>query len=133
MPPSPGDQQPKLRGKTAMDFKPLSDDELHQIRQRCENATPGPWVWVNAEVNGLSEVNPGKLVQWDPSRLTEVDGIPVFLGQDEVLAAEECDGYTGSFFINLADAAFIAHAREDIPKLLAEVDRLRGLPARSNP
>jgi hypothetical protein len=109
-----------------MDQKPLSDDELQGIRQRCADATPGPWVWVNTEASSLGEVNANKLVRWDPARLTEVDGIPVFLGQDEVLSVEAFDGES-SFYVDPVDAAFIAHAREDIPKLLTEVDRLRAL------
>ena len=104
-----------------------TDAELQGIRERCQAATPGPWVWVNTEAASLAEVNPDRLVHWDPSRLTEVDGIPVFLGQEDVLAVESFDGAESALFVGTADAAFIAHAREDIPKLLAEVDRLRAL------
>jgi hypothetical protein len=114
-----------------MDQKPLGDDELQGIRQRCADATPGPWVWVNTEASSLGEVNANKLVRWDASRLTEVDGIPVFLGQDDVLSVECFNETECSFYIDPADAAFIAHAREDIPKLLAEVERLRALAAQT--
>lgn len=82
---------------------------LQEIRERVEKAAEGPW---------------------------EVDEEMVYLPGDEVLVryAEgkavrgkyfcQCDGGT-THEQDEADASFIAHAREDIPFLLAENDRLR--------
>ena len=74
----------------------LTNEELTQIKERAEKATRGKWSFVPID-----------------------DSLEYFIvGEDgnEAVASEV-------FMIN--DAAFIAHAREDIPKLLAEVESLR--------
>jgi len=72
---------------------------LEEIKLRCEKATPGPW---------------------------EYDGINNIL---TVPSGSEEDGYVSPFTAYLGelkgkDIKFIAHAREDIPWLLTEVERL---------
>jgi len=75
---------------------------LDEIAQRAENATKGPW-----HSPGLGEVH------------SDHDhGIYV-----RVLAPDEPDPVVADLCGD-ADAEFIAHAREDIPYLLAEVRRL---------
>lgn len=69
--------------------------DLEAIKARCEAATPGPWV------------NTG-------GRFPKINGGPI----------GGCDVAT-LFFADGADAAFIAHAREDVPALVAEVERLQ--------
>lgn len=71
---------------------------LAEIRARAEAATPGPWEHEYDERDAWR-------VFGNPAMLTTVltPGIPP----------------------RYSDAAFIAHAREDIPFLLAEVERLR--------
>jgi hypothetical protein len=70
--------------------------DVDAIRQRAENATPGPWRWSDKA--------------------------------DALIA--EGESFETIFNLRLvtptsrADAEFIAHAREDIPALLAEVTRL---------
>lgn len=73
----------------------MTDAELHRLKDLCAAATPGPW---------------------------ESDGDP------------DCDGGgiyapdVGRFVMVLSDrndAVFIAAAREAVPKLIAEVERLR--------
>lgn len=76
--------------------KRLTNEELTQIKERAEKATRGKWSFVPID-----------------------DSLEYFIvGEDgnEAVASEV-------FMIN--DAAFIAHAREDIPKLLAEIGALQ--------
>lgn len=69
--------------------------DLEAIKAGCEAATPGPWV------------NTG-------GRFPKINGGPI----------GGCDVAT-LFFADGADAAFIAAAREDVPALVAEVERLQ--------
>ncbi|MGN7387780.1 hypothetical protein [Sporosarcina sp. SAFN-015] len=76
-------------------MKPLTTQDLEAIRKRAEAATVGPWKY-NDQHGYLAPVTP----------------------QREICAiTNEITRYY--------DAEFIAHAREDIPALLAEVERLR--------
>lgn len=77
----------------------MNDQELAEIRGRVERATPGPWFWPYA--NTLAEDN----------------GDPEGFGRLVVGLATS---------ITDADAKFIAHARQDLPALLEEIERLRG-------
>ena len=80
----------------------MTDEELAAIRARCEAATAGPWEWADS---GL------ELCQADPGTKSIVR-----MGLDDTL-----------WIYSLADAVFITCAREDMPKLLAEIDRLKKL------
>lgn len=73
----------------------MTDGEMAEIRERVEKATEGHWM----EVDGGYIVCFTDINQEDP----------------EIIAESEND----------VDAAFIANAREDIPKLLEEIERLR--------
>lgn len=75
----------------------LSDIEIAQMRARCDVATPGPWL-------ARIELREG---------FSGSDFIETYDQDIELLGATE------------ADFDFIAHARQDIPALLAEIDRLR--------
>jgi hypothetical protein len=77
----------------------LSDDHLEEIKERCVKATPGPW---KSYVEGREEMS----------------------GSDFIMTAGEDIYLTGA---TVANQDFIAHAREDIPKLVGEVERLRKL------
>lgn len=80
--------------------KPMSPEYLAEIAARAEAATAGPWCTDGAEI-----------YQGD-----EYVAYAFWVG--ETCRADEADG-------GLLDAAFIAHARTDVPALLAEVERLR--------
>lgn len=88
----------------------MTDDELKAIEARANAATPGEWQ-VGPEIplakgrEGLMHINAGDY--------GEVARLLSYL-QDAELAGRW-----------RADAQFIAHAREDIPKLIAEIRRLR--------
>ena len=72
-------------------------DRIEEIRQRTEAATPGPWKTVTHEEYSTVDVD-------------EQGGENIAM--------------VGSA---IADADFIAHAREDVPYLLSEVDRMNAL------
>lgn len=86
--------------------EPMTREQFDAIRERVDATTEGPWERCGRGING------------GPSSLTEVVTLDV-----------ECMGYcyggTGLGVQNEADAEFIAHARQDVPALLAEVEALR--------
>ena len=78
--------------------KRLTDEELAEIRERAEKATRGPWKWNN---RGELFSEDGRVIYYDKSE------------------------YNFPIAVSYYDEEFIAHAREDIPKLLAEIERYR--------
>lgn len=72
----------------------MNQKELDEIKERCDKATEGPWI-----TGGCS----GRMITTP-------------------------DGYVGDGFIADVDtkvhADFIAHARQDVPALLAEIESL---------
>ena len=110
----------------------MSEEQLHAIRERAEKATPGPWASMTFWPEIIVQAH-----QRDAKR-----GASVFPDQDAAYArqiasvcAEKHEGeYDRSKFPHrrytddpnvIADIAFIAHAREDIPALLAALDAVR--------
>lgn len=83
-------------------MNPLTDAELQEIAHRCGLATAGPWKW-----------GPG-----DTDIVYVDDG-----DKDEVCTLSTSGGRDAK------NGNFIAHAREDVPRLLAEIERLRSLVA----
>lgn len=79
----------------------MTDKELAEIRARCEAAQSGPWS-VPAE-----------------------ESTDYYCGGWEVEheRSKETFSNVAQMIDSKADADFIAHAREDMPKLLAEVER----------
>ena len=74
----------------------LTQDELQAIKERAEKATPGPWKWT------------------DKHLIPEVGREAVVWGN-----------FNGEARAEDHDAEFIAASRQDIPKLLAEIERLQ--------
>jgi hypothetical protein len=80
-----------------MNDEELTDDDLAAIEARCAAATPGPWkAWI--------------------------EGRDHFAG-DSIITTANDDMYVSPPLE--ADLDFIAAARQDVPRLLAEVRRLR--------
>lgn len=75
----------------------LDDEELLAIRERCEKATGGPW---KAFIEGRDHLCGSNFI-----RTAGEDIEPVGATHDDI--------------------DFIAHARQDIPLLLAEIERLK--------
>lgn len=85
--------------------------DLDAIRQRAEAACPGPWKAYNG--------NEGS-----------VDYGPFWAVANAAFHNPPADDDTPWIAVEIhvglqADAEFIAHARQDIPALLTEIDRLR--------
>lgn len=78
----------------------MRHDRLEAIRRRADAATPGPWKTGNRFGCGVL----GSSVAVISGKLPPIELDPYRNGRN--------------------DAAFIAHARQDIPALLDEVDRL---------
>lgn len=90
----------------------MTDGDLQAIKERAAKATPGPWAgpritdlwppgWVGVyEGDGTGDVIPGSII-----------GVTSHATDNEDLQD--------------ANAKFIAHAREDIPMLVEEVERLQ--------
>ena len=93
----------------------VPDKELDEIGARADRALPGPWrLFDQYEPDNLAREN---VVLWNDPHL-----------------AEGVDGWVCQVPGDPADAEFIAHAREDVPRLIAylraknaEVERLRPL------
>lgn len=88
----------------------MTEQELQAIKERVENTTKGPWKVVKSEESGVQIGT-----TWEHGQLKA--GVPV------VTTAHGVGGTT--IYINQNNAEFIAHAREDVPALIAEVERLR--------
>lgn len=87
----------------------MTPEELQAIRERADKATPGPW-----GCHSRNGANPD-------SAPREATGIDYYLGW-EIDGPPDAD--RGQFSRGF-DADFIAHARKDVPELLAEVKRLQ--------
>ena len=74
----------------------LSEKEIEAIRNRAEKATEGPW-----------------------------DFVPYAEGNELAVITQDLEEIISEEVFEWEDATFIAHAREDIPKLLAEIGRYR--------
>jgi hypothetical protein len=84
----------------------LTDAELSAIQARCDAATSGPW---ESFVEGRDHSSGSNFIRTGgPTRGPDI----------------ELSGATA------ADQDFIAHARQDVPRLVAEVRRLRQVQAR---
>jgi hypothetical protein len=80
----------------------LSDAELNAMETMCKAATPGPW---RSYVEGRDHTS----------------------GSNFVMTGEGGEDFELSSGGTLADQDFIAAARQDVPRLIAEVRALREL------
>lgn len=74
----------------------ISDDYIRQLKKRIQRATPGPW---KSYIEGREEMSGADFIM--------TKGNDIYL-----------EGATKD------DQDFIAHARQDIPILLSEIERL---------
>lgn len=84
----------------------LMEEQLLEIEARCKAATPGPW---------MADVGPLITIEAEPLR-RDLVGWPIcdMDMEVELIAPGQ----------PMADADFIAHARQDVPDLLEEVAQL---------
>lgn len=83
----------------------ITAEELAAMKARIEATTPGPWT---SYVEGRDHWGGDSFIQTGT--------------QDIYLSAEDYAGGGGHY---CADQDFIAHARQDMPRLIAEIERLR--------
>lgn len=88
----------------------LTDEELAQIAERADAATPGPWM---AFVEGRDHVAGDDFIRTG--------------GIDDSRSDMYVSHYVGATArkVPAADLDFIAAARQDVPRLVAEIRRLR--------
>ncbi|MBR0813250.1 MULTISPECIES: hypothetical protein [Bradyrhizobium] len=77
----------------------LTEEEFKAIKSRCEQTTAGPWK-------------------------SFIEKRDKFSGSDFIQTGGEDIYLTGA---TEADQDFVAHARQDIPRLIAEIERLRAI------
>lgn len=105
--------------------EPLSPARLAEIRERADSATPAPWGVGNSTEIALDvdQTSPGcfsytvklaSVVEDDDRQ----DDVYYLKGADQLRVVASAED----------DALFIAHSRQDVDDLLAEVDRLRTPP-----
>ena len=100
----------------------LDDKLLEEIRETCEKASPGPWEWgYDCVIENVDDPE-------DPE--VEWEGFPVGYRNIQLKAngehrfwVEMTDTQVGGDLV--FDFDFIRGAREWVPALLAEIDRLR--------
>ena len=125
----------------------ITDSELEEIDARCERATNGPWYWregvhtedsKTSDSGGLHTKTPFTQVLPDGRRVEQdsvlfpigvVTGEPYWV---ERFTKTRASGKpTIGLILDLKgrdeDMDFIAHSRDDVVQLLAEVRRLRRL------
>ncbi len=82
----------------------LTDKEIAEIRERCDAASPGPWA---SYIEGRDHTSGSDFI---------MTGKGESRGEDIEL--------TGA---TKTDQDFIAHARQDVPTLIAEIERLKSV------
>jgi hypothetical protein len=87
-----------------MTMPEIPEEELREIEARCERASPGPW---HSFIEGRDHTSGSSFIMTGPGDAR---------GEDIELSGATDD-----------DQDFIAHARQDVPRLIAEVRRLRRL------
>ena len=88
----------------------ITDDELKEIQARALAATPGPW---EPDVDGSISQHWTCHQPWGEIVSTDVECLSC------------CYGGRASGVANGADREFIAHARTDVPRLVAEIWRAK--------
>ena len=85
---------------------------LDEIEKRANEATSGPWMW-GEEGEGWGDCGPNlETVERGPKYFDGSQG-----ASETIISASGYDA--SSIFVEPKDAVFIAHAREDVPKLVA--------------
>ena len=100
----------------------MTDQELAEIEAREKAATPGPWKWDPTWGGGAAT----KKISISPNRILETAMAQCV----NHIVIEETQTRTDHFDWKAhtkEDAKFIAHARQDIPALIAEIKRLKAL------
>lgn len=106
----------------------LTDEQLQRIERRAIQATPGPWEWQDCNDGGGGVTNLEGLIAngciYFPARREQLYWMdrPGSAGEQPIIQVDPA-----YIPMRVADAHFIAHARDDIPALITEIRRLRSL------
>jgi hypothetical protein len=93
------------------EYRPLTDAELAEIRQRAESATPGPWTVYERQIAEFL-VERGIGTEWvDPE---------IHWSAPIVTATQAGSGV--AIWIEPENAEYIAKARTDMPRLVTTLD-----------
>lgn len=110
----------------------LTERELSEIDARLAAATPGPWRWDSfgsgteyVHMRNASGRTGPRIMGPDHSDQDGHVGAHMFLHNVSAFQALTGEDERGLEREKAANAEFIAHARDDVPRLLAEVRRLR--------
>ena len=111
----------------------MTEEELRAVRERCERALEGPWQVRFSRPRGAIVMQVQKHVR--PMVIAAradfyPDGGEVPTDEEGYIVADERTGLSAQ---RLATAEFIAHARQDMQALLAEIASLRQLLAARQP
>ncbi|WP_304019994.1 hypothetical protein [Desulfovibrio piger] len=103
--------------------KPMTQEELEKIRKRSDAATPGPWVSEDGGYDVCLGYKPShiRIGWWSGDHEEDCNA-------DNRRVCELSDGEHNNYKNKeemQANAEFIAHAREDVPALLDEIERLK--------
>ncbi len=122
----------------------MTDTELAEIKARADAATPGPWVGELSLSNYLfahyairtAESLPAH--PWSPRFIAWMCGMLGEPGSSAYPQLKVCECCHRAYFRGRelhvdvrddpqiqADVAFLAHAREDVPALIAEIEKLK--------
>ena len=88
----------------------MTDSELDEIEQRAAATTPGPWT---AYIEGRDHTSGDDFIMIGEPGTAQIDVYVTHYSGTSPKPAPD------------ADLDFIAHARRDIPQLVAEIRRLR--------
>lgn len=101
---------------------------LHEIQERAEKASPGPWKSDSMRSEGSYGIGDDTHEGFDTFKVTDAKGNTICdaLNSDagEVHEEYDEDGCHAWDEVARRNMDFIAHARADIPFLLSEVERL---------
>jgi len=94
----------------------MNKEQLETIKERANKATEGPWkIFEDSEVKGGCQIG----TAWDHPQAKGPFGIVNLATSVTGGEIKNC------VYIQGDNARFIAHARQDVPALIAEVERLR--------
>lgn len=107
----------------------ITQDELDRIAARVAAATPGPWRATPGDgYQPIDAPRPPKVTNKGYRGATaEQKPVPIVsLGNHAGCSDPACCADSPFVQVSEKDALFIASAREDVPRLLEEIRRLRG-------
>lgn len=107
----------------------IDKEQLQEIRDRCNKATKGPWKLVGKP--GMDKYSDARIESEYAEAIDEnnidadihFEAMYQFYNNKSLLADNTRKG--GIWWRNPNDPVFIAHARQDIPMLLDEIERLQ--------